>query len=113
MSTALELASDPDKIKQAKQLKDGRFAKGDPRTIEAGRKGGKTPHATGSKTGMKYQYKGFEISWDKRRHLWRAKDGINTLYARSHHKATAAVREFLSEQPPYIEAPTPGEEKKK
>ena len=79
MSTALELASDLDKIRQNQQLKDGRFAKGDPRTIEAGRKGGKTPHATGSKTGAKYRYRGFEIVWDKRRHLWRAKDGINTL----------------------------------
>lgn len=103
MSTALELASDLDKIRQNQQLKDGRFAKGDPRTIEAGRKGGKTPHATGSKTGAKYRYKGFEIVWDKRRHLWRAKDGINTLYARSHHAMTAEIREFLARQPEFVE----------
>ena len=103
MSTALELASDLDKIRQNQQLKDGRFAKGDPRTIEAGRKGGKTPHATGSKTGAKYRYKGFEIVWDKRRHLWRAKDGINTLYARSHHAMTAEIREFLAKQPEFVE----------
>lgn len=106
MSTALELASDLDKIRQNQQLKDGRFAKGDPRTIEAGRKGGKTPHATGSKTGAKYRYKGFEIVWDKRRHLWRAKDGINTLYARSHHAMTAEIREFLARQPEFVETPT-------
>ena len=105
MSTALELASDLDKIRQNQQLKDGRFAKGDPRTIEAGRKGGKTPHATGSKTGAKYRYRGFEIVWDKRRHLWRAKDGINTLYARSHHAMTAEIREFLARQPEFVEAP--------
>lgn len=105
MSTALELASDLDKIRQNQQLKDGRFAKGDPRTIEAGRKGGKTPHATGSKTGAKYRYKGFEIVWDKRRHLWRAKDGINTLYARSHHAMTAEIREFLARQPEFVETP--------
>lgn len=105
MSTALELASDLDKIRQNQQLKDGRFAKGDPRTIEAGRKGGKTPHATGSKTGAKYRYKGFEIVWDKRRHLWRAKDGINTLYARSHHAMTAEIREFLEKQPEFVETP--------
>ena len=105
MSTALELASDLDKIRQNQQLKDGRFAKGDPRTIEAGRKGGKTPHATGSKTGAKYRYKGFEIVWDKRRHLWRAKDGINTLYARSHHAMTAEIREFLAKQPEFVETP--------
>jgi hypothetical protein len=113
MSTALELAADPDKIIQAKQLKDGRFAKGDPRTIEAGRKGGKAPHANGSKTGMSYRYKGFIIDWDKRRHLWRAKDGINTLYARSHHKMTADIRAFIEAQPEFIEHPAvPGEEKK-
>lgn len=106
MSTALELASDLDKIRQNQQLKDGRFAKGDPRTIEAGRKGGKTPHATGSKTGAKYRYRGFEIVWDKRRHLWRAKDGINTLYARSHHAMTAEIREFLARQPEFVETPT-------
>jgi hypothetical protein len=105
MSTALELASDLDKIRQNQQLKDGRFAKGDPRTIEAGRKGGKTPHATGSKTGAKYRYRGFEIVWDKRRHLWRAKDGINTLYARSHHAMTAEIREFLAKQPEFVETP--------
>lgn len=105
MSTALELASDLDKIRQNQQLKDGRFAKGDPRTIEAGRKGGKTPHATGSKTGAKYRYRGFEIVWDKRRHLWRAKDGINTLYARSHHAMTAEIREFLARQPEFVETP--------
>lgn len=105
MSTALELASDLDKIRQNQQLKDGRFAKGDPRTIEAGRKGGKTPHATGSKTGAKYRYKGFEIVWDKRRHLWRAKDGINTIYARSHHATTAEIREFLARQPEFVETP--------
>lgn len=105
MSTALELASDLDKIRQNQQLKDGRFAKGDPRTIEAGRKGGKTPHATGSKTGAKYRYRGFEIVWDKRRHLWRAKDGINTLYARSHHAMTAEIREFLERQPEFVETP--------
>ena len=105
MSTALELASDLDKIRQNQQLKDGRFAKGDPRTIEAGRKGGKTPPATGSKTGAKYRYKGFEIVWDKRRHLWRAKDGINTLYARSHHAMTAEIREFLARQPEFVETP--------
>ena len=103
MSTALELASDLDKIRQNQQLKDGRFAKGDPRTIEAGRKGGKTPHATGSKTGAKYRYRGFEIVWDKRRHLWRAKDGITTLYARSHHAMTAEIREFLARQPEFVE----------
>ena len=103
MSTALELASDLDKIRQNQQLKDGRFAKGDPRTIEAGRKGGKTPHATGSKTGAKYRYRGFEIVWDKRRHRWRAKDGINTLYARSHHAMTAEIREFLARQPEFVE----------
>ena len=106
MSTALELASDLDKIRQNQQLKDGRFAKGDPRTIEAGRKGGKTPHATGSKTGAKYRYRGFEIVWDKRRYLWRAKDGINTLYARSHHAMTAEIREFLERQPEFVETPT-------
>ena len=105
MSTALELASDLDKIRQNQQLKDGRFAKGDPRTIEAGRKSGKTPHATGSKTGAIYRYKGFEIVWDKRRHLWRAKDGINTLYARSHHAMTAEIREFLARQPEFVETP--------
>ena len=105
MSTALELASDLDKIRQNQQLKDGRFAKGDPRTIEAGRKGGKTPHATGSKTGAKYRYRGFEIVWDKRRHLWRAKDGINTLYARSHHAMTAEIREFMARQPEFVETP--------
>lgn len=105
MSTALELASDLDKIRQNQQLKDGRFAKGDPRTIEAGRKGGKTPHATGSKTGAKYRYRGFGIVWDKRRHLWRAKDGINTLYARSHHAMTAEIREFLARQPEFVETP--------
>ena len=105
MSTALALASDLDKIRQNQQLKDGRFAKGDPRTIEAGRKGGKTPHATGSKTGAIYRYKGFEIVWDKRRHLWRAKDGINTLYARSHHAMTAEIREFLARQPEFVETP--------
>ena len=105
MSTALELASDLDKIRQNQQLKDGRFAKGDPRTIEAGRKGGKTPHATGSKTGAKYRYRGFAIVWDKRRHLWRAKDGINTLYARSHHAMTAEIREFLARQPEFVETP--------
>ena len=105
MSIALELASDLDKIRQNQQLKDGRFAKGDPRTIEAGRKGGKTPHATGSKTGAKYRYRGFEIVWDKRRHLWRAKDGINTLYARSHHAMTAEIREFLARQPEFVETP--------
>ena len=105
MSTALALASDLDKIRQNQQLKDGRFAKGDPRTIEAGRKGGKTPHATGSKTGAKYRYRGFEIVWDKRRHLWRAKDGINTLYARSHHAMTAEIREFLARQPEFVETP--------
>lgn len=105
MSTALELASDLDKIRQNQQLKDGRFAKGDPRTIEAGRKGGKTPHATGSKTGAKYRYRGFEIVWDRRRHLWRAKDGINTLYARSHHAMTAEIREFLAKQPEFVETP--------
>ncbi|MBQ1308114.1 MAG: hypothetical protein IIY54_10620 [Ruminococcus sp.] len=95
------------------KTKDGRFAAGDPRTAEAGRKGGKTPHATGSKTGKTYRYKGFEIAWDKRRHLWRATDGINTLYARSHHKMTEDIREFLNKQPSYIEAPVPGEENKK
>ena len=95
------------------KTKDGRFSAGDERTIEAGRKGGKAPHANGSRTGMTYRYKGFEIAWDKRRHLWRAKDGINTLYARSHHKMTEDIREFLSKQPQYIEAPVPGEEKKK
>ena len=105
-STALDLAANPDKIKQEKQLKDGRFAKGDQRTIEAGRKGGKAPHANGSKTGMTYKYKGFEIAWDKHRHLWRAKDGINTLYARSHHAMTAEIREFLAKQPEFIETPT-------
>lgn len=105
MSAALELASDLDKIRQNQQLKDGRFAKGDPRTIEAGRKGGKTPHATGSKTGAKYRYRGFEIVWDKRRHLWRAKDGINTLYARSHHAMTAEIREFLARQPEFVKTP--------
>ena len=105
MSKALELASNPDIIRQEKQLKDGRFAKGDQRTIEAGRKGGKAPHANGSKTGMIYKYKGFEIAWDKRRHLWRAKDGINTLYARSHHAMTAEIREFLAKQPEFIKTP--------
>lgn len=103
MSKALELASNPDAIRQEKQLKDGRFAKGDQRTIEAGRKGGSAPHATGTKTGMTYRYKGFEIAWDNRRHLWRAKDGINTLYARSHHKMTEEIREFLAKQPQFIE----------
>lgn len=103
-SMALDLASNPDAIKQAKQLKDGRFAKGDPRTIEAGRKGGKAPHINGSRTGMKYRYKGFEIVWDKRRHLWRATDGIATLYARSHHKMTADIRAHLEAEPEWIEA---------
>lgn len=87
------------------QPKDGRFTKGDQRTIEAGRKGGKAPHANGSKTGMTYKYRGFEIAWDKHRHLWRAKDGINTLYARSHHKMTEDIREFLAKQPEFIETP--------
>ena len=87
------------------QPKDGRFTKGDQRTIEAGRKGGKAPHANGSKTGMTYKYRGFEIAWDKHRHLWRAKDGINTLYARSHHKMTEDIREFLTKQPEFIETP--------
>lgn len=90
---------------ETNQPKDGRFAKGDQRTIEAGRKGGKAPHANGSKTGMTYKYKGFEIAWDKRRHLWRAKDGINTLYARSHHKMTEDIREFLAKQPKFVETP--------
>lgn len=90
------------------QKKDGRFAAGDPRTAEAGRKGGKAPHANGSRTGMTYRYKGFEIAWDKRRHLWRAKDGINTLYARSHHEMTKSVREFLEKQPEFIETPVGG-----
>lgn len=84
---------------------DGRFTKDDQRAVEAGRKGGKTPHATGSLTGATYKYKGFEIAWDKRRHLWRAKDGTNTLYARSHHAMTTEIREFLAKQPEFIETP--------
>lgn len=105
MTRAFDLASNPEEIVEMKKKNDGRFTKGDPRTREAGRKGGSTPHATGSKTGMTYKYRGFEIAWDKRRNLWRAKSGAQTLYARSHHEMTAEVRKYLSERPEFIETP--------
>ena len=107
MSKALELAGNADQI-QGVQGYDGRFVKGDPRTVEAGRKGGKAPHVNGSKTGMTYRYKGFTISWDESRHLWKGTDGSATLYERSHHKLTMAIREHLEAQPEFIETPIGG-----
>lgn len=107
MSKALELAGNTEQIQET-QTKDGRFVKGDPRTREAGRKGGKAPHANGSKTGMTYRYKGFTISWDKTRHLWKGTDGAATLYERSHHKLTAAIKKHEEEKMEFIETPIGG-----
>ncbi len=81
------------------------FKEGDPRASECGRKGGKAPKATGSKTGATYKYKGFIISWDRQRHLWKGKDGATIIYERSHHKMIDAIRIYKQKNPDFIEIP--------
>ena len=84
-------------------MNDGRFKAGEERTKLAGKKGGSTPHATGTKTGQVYRYKGFIIKWDGRRHLWQAKDGATTLYSRSHHQAQKDITAYRQEHQEFIE----------
>ena len=103
-SKAAELAASPEQLASL-HSQGSRFKKGDPRTAEAGHRGGIAPKPTGTKTGKVYKYKGYEIAWDKRRNLWRAKDGINTLYARSHHQLTADIRAQKAQEPQFIETP--------
>ena len=87
------------------------FKKGDPRAAECGRKGGKAKKPTGTITGRKYYYRGFEIAWDRRRNAWRAKDGIRTFYNRDGVRAIIAqLREFLNSEPQFIEVPNDGKE---
>lgn len=89
-------------------MNDGRFKPGEERTKLAGKKGGSTPHATGTKTGQVYRYKGFVIKWDGRRHLWQAKDGATTLYSRSYKETTEMVTKHREDHQEFIETTPEG-----